>query len=426
MEQLQTNRRKFLSTASKASVAAIGMSSLPSHTLSAIENAGPMKIKKIEALRIRSDLRLDGLSIPWTWVRLHTNTGLTGIGETYPRMESQTGALKDFAGMLIGRDPRDIERTWRDMYDRASFTVSGGAEMRIISAVNTAMWDILGKSVGAPVYVLLGGKAQEKIRVYNTYTSGWTIEGMQLGTDAEKITRSLLDKGIKGIKIVPYDGAARKNDGSYISPAEIEECLDWTKRIRDIAGDEMEIAIECHSYWNLPCALKIAKSLEPYNPMWIEDIMLPDNMQSYAVLARETPIPVCNSERLATRYGFREMLEAKAVDIAMYDLSWCGGVSSAKKIADFADTYYIPIAPHKGNGPINWFASLHVSTTATNFFIHESCWGFHQYVFPHFIKNVPVPVDGFVTPPDLPGLGIDFREEPFENGDIITETVAEI
>ncbi|MFC1538443.1 mandelate racemase/muconate lactonizing enzyme family protein, partial [Candidatus Latescibacterota bacterium] len=364
--------------------------------------------------------------IPWTWVRLHTDNGLTGIGESYPRVQSQSGALKDFANMIIGRDARNIERMWRDMYGRASFTVTGGAEMRIISAVNTAQWDILGKALNVPIYTLLGGKAQEKIRVYNTYTKTWMINNWTMEKDTEKVTKFLLDRGIKAIKIYPYEDVGNETNGTYISPTDIDNCLDWVRRIRDTAGDEMEIAIDVMCKWNLPCAVKIAHSLEPYNIMFIEDMILQDNAQSYNVLCRETKIPCCHSERLVTRYGFREMLESKAVDIVMYDLSWCGGITSAKKIADYADTYYIPIAPHKGNGPINWFASMHVATSATNFFIHESCWGFHQYVFPHFIKNVPVPEDGFVTPPDLPGLGIEFNEEPFENGDIIVETIAEL
>jgi L-alanine-DL-glutamate epimerase-like enolase superfamily enzyme len=243
--------------------------------------------------------------------------------------------------------------------------------------------------------------------------------------DTEKVTKFLMDKGLRAIKIYPYEVVGRKTGGTYISPVDIDKCLDWVKRIRDTAGNEMEIAIDVMCRWNLPCAVKIAHSLEPYNIMFIEDMILQDNAESYKVLCRETKIPCCHSERLATRYGFREMLEEEAVDIVMYDLSWCGGVTSAKKIADLADTYYIPIAPHKGNGPINWFASMHVATSATNLFIHESCWGFHQFVFPHFIKNVPVPVDGFVTPPDLPGLGIEFHDEPFSNGNIITETIIE-
>ncbi|MFC1552781.1 enolase C-terminal domain-like protein [Candidatus Latescibacterota bacterium] len=417
------NRRDFLSKAGIGSAAALG--TLPAATLSAIENAPPTKITKIELLTFNKKIRLDGLGIPWTWVRIHADNGLTGIGETYPRVQSQSGALKDVARTLIGRDPRDIERIWRDMYGRASFTVTGGAEMRIISAVNTALWDLLAKSLNVPLYRLLGGKAQEKIRVYNTYDRNWFINNWSMEKDTEKITKFLLDKGIKAIKIYPYEEVGRKTNGTYISPTDVDNCLDWVKRIRDTAGKEMEIAIDVMCRWNLPCAMKIAHSLEPYDIMFIEDMILQDNAESYKVLCRETKIPCCHSERLATRYGFREMLEENAVDIVMYDLSWCGGVTSAKKIADYADTYYIPIAPHKGNGPINWYASMHVATSATNFFIHESCWGFHQYVFPYFIKNVPVPVDGFVTPPELPGLGIEFREEPFINGDIIIETIIE-
>ncbi|MFC1541541.1 mandelate racemase/muconate lactonizing enzyme family protein, partial [Candidatus Latescibacterota bacterium] len=320
------------------STGALTVSALTPELCPAVANIEPMRITKIESVRFKQG--------GFVWVRLYTDNGLVGVGETYGGNNSEIGVLKDRARLIIGKDPRNIERLWRDLYAAMSFQVTGGAEMRILSAVNMAQWDLLGKAVGVPVYSLLGGKAQERLRVYNTYTRGWTIDGMQLDTDAEKITRALLDRGIKGIKIVPYDDVARKNNGSYISPTELDNCLDWVRRIRDTAGNEMEIAIECHSHWNLTCTLKIAKSLEPYNPMWLEDMMLPDNMQAYSVLARETSIPVANSERLATRYQFREMLEAKATDIVIYDLGWCGGISEAKKISDMADTYYIPTATH--------------------------------------------------------------------------------
>ena len=120
------------------------------------------------------------------------------------------------------------------------------------------------------------------------------------------------------------------------------------------------------------------------------------------------------------------MLEAKAVDIVMYDLTWCGGISEAKKISDMADTYYIPTAPHTGGGPVLWYSSIHTATALTNFFIMESVYHYYNSKYPHFINNVPVPKNGFVTAPELPGLGIEFRKEPFENGDVIVETIAEI
>jgi len=377
-----------------------------------------MKITKIEGVRFKKG--------GFTWVRLHTNNGIVGVGETYPRTESEIGALKDFSRQLIGKDPRDIERIWRDMYGRASFNVTGGAEMRIISAVNIALWDILGKALGVPVYSLLGGKAQQKLRVYNTYTDYWTINNMKMEDDTEKITRFLLDYGIKAIKIYPYEVVGRITNGTYISPTDIDKCLDWVKRIRDTAGKEMEICIDTMCRWNLPCAVKIAHSLEPYDIMFIEDMLLPDNAQSYTVLCRETSIPVCHSERMATRYQFREMLEAKALDIAMYDLGWVGGISEAKKISDMADTYYIPTAPHMCIGPAQWLSIIHTATALTNFFIMESGWFYWHDTYPYYMKNVPGPVDGFITAPDRPGLGLEVRPEIFKDGEATVVPIAEI
>jgi L-alanine-DL-glutamate epimerase-like enolase superfamily enzyme len=142
-------------------------------------------------------------------------------------------------GKILGRDPRDIEGTWRDVFAQIAFHGWGGSDMRILTAINIAQWDILGKALGVPVYRLLGGKAQQKLRVYNTYTSYWTINGMQMEADTEKIVRWLLDRGIKAIKIYPYEKVAERTGGTYISPADLENALDWIKRIRDTAGNEM-------------------------------------------------------------------------------------------------------------------------------------------------------------------------------------------
>ncbi len=429
------NRRDFMKATGLGSLAALGSispvaASLPPETVSAIKNSEPMKITKIEAVRFRPDLKIDGEPVPQMWVRLHTSNGIVGVGETYPFTEGQVGVLKDleersWMGKVLGRDPRDIENTWHDVFAQIAFNGWGGSDMRILSAINIAQWDILGQALGVPVYRLLGGKAQQKLRVYNTYTSYWTINNMQMEADSEKIVRFLLDRGIRAIKIYPYEKVGAKNNGTYISPADLENCLDWIKRIRDSAGNEMDIALDLSSQWNLPCALRIAKSLEPYKIMWLEDVLLQDNMQSYSVLARETSIPLCISERLATRYQFREVLEAKAGSIVMYDVTWCGGISEAKKISDMADTFYVPTAPHTCGGPILWFATIHTATALTNFFIMESCYHFYNFQYPYFIKNVPIPKDGFVTPPEGPGLGIEFRPEPFERGDAIVETIAE-
>jgi L-alanine-DL-glutamate epimerase-like enolase superfamily enzyme len=287
----------------------------------------------------------------------------------------------------------------------------------------------LGKASGLPVYKLLGGKAQEKLMVYNTM-NGWPINGMREHTAPEKLAEFLLARGIKGIKIYPYDrgpvNAYARHGGTFITQAELSQSLDPIQRIRKTAGNEIEIALDLSSKWNLPCSLQIAHSLEPYGIMWIEDAMLPDDLVAYASLRKQTTIPICNSERLATRFRFRELFELRAADVVMYDVTWCGGISEAKKISDMADTYKIPAAPHTGGGPILWYSSIHTATSLTNFYIMESVYHLYNDLYPHFLKNVPVPVNGYVTAPELPGLGLEVREEPFRNGDAVIETIAEL
>lgn len=390
---------------------------------------GPMKITKVDAVRFRRDLRFHGVAVNWTWVRLHTDTGLVGIGESYPTQEAQIGALKEIAPQLLGKDPTRIERLWQDIFYRISYQPWGGAEFRMLTAVNIAQWDLLGKASGLPVYKLLGGKAQEKLMVYNTM-NGWPIYGMREHDHPEKIADFLLQRGVKAIKLYPYDrgpvNAFARHGGTFITQAELKQSLDPIQRIRKSAGDDMEIGLDLSSKWNLPCSLQIAKSLEPYGIMYLEDPMLPDNLEAYAALARETSIPVCISERLATRFRFREMFEARAVDVVMYDVTWCGGISEAKKISDMADTYKIPTSPHTGGGPVLWYASIHTATALTNFYIMESVFHLYNDLYPHFLNNVPKPADGYVTAPEAPGLGLELREEPFRNGDAFIETIAEL
>jgi len=414
MQPQPASRRDFLKTTGAAALAA----AVP-----------PMKITKVEAVRFRRDLRIQGVAPNWTWVRLHTDNGLVGLGESYPGYDAHLGALKELAPMVLGRDPTRIDRLWQDIFYRISYQPFGGADFRMLTAINIALWDILGKASGLPIYKLLGGKAQERLMVYNTM-NGWTINGMREHDAPEKITEFLLKRGIRAIKIYPYDrgpvNAYARHGGTFITQAELKQSLDPIQRIRKTAGDEMEIALDLSSKWNLPCAMQIAHSLEPYGIMYLEDAMLPDNLEAYASLARETSIPICISERLATRFRFRQMFELRAVDVVMWDVTWCGGISEAKKISDMADTYKIPTSPHTGGGPILWFASIHTATSLTNFYIMESVYHLYNDLYPHFIKNVPVPVNGYVTAPEAPGLGIELRDEPFRNGDAVIETVAQL
>ena len=424
------NRRDFLGAAGAGALAALGAGIWTPEAKGAAARVGPLKITKIEAVRFNRDRPIQGIAPDWTWVRLHTDQGIMGIGESYSGAghEAHVAVLKAYAHLILGKDAADIERLWQDLFYQISYAPWGGAETRMLSALNIAQWDILGKAAGMPVYKLLGGKSQQKLQVYNTM-NGWPINGMREHTAPEKLTEFLLSRGIKGIKIYPYDrgpvNAAARHGGTFISKSELRESLDPIQRIRKTAGDEMGIFLDLSSKWNLTCSIEIAHSLEPYDIMYLEDPMLADNVGAYATLARQTSIPICISERLATRFGFREMFEQRAVGVVMWDVTWCGGISEARKIANLADTYKLPVCPHTGGGPVLWFASMHTATSLTNFFIMESVYHMYHDVYPHFIQDVPAPIDGSVTAPDAPGLGIELREEPFRNGDAVIETIAE-
>ena len=426
MIQNSVNRREFLKKAALSSIAMMGTGMLASETVAAIDSIDSMKITKIESVRFNEHIKIGGGSggadgAEFCWVRLHTDQGIVGTGETYPFSNGELGTLKDYARLLIGKDPRDIDGIWQRFYHDMAMRNAGGADMRILSAINMAQMDILGKASGLPLYRLIGGKTRSKLKVYNTTTNYWAINNTKMGHDTEKIVTFLLDRGISAMKIYPFHA-----EGSYITNTEIENGLDWIRQIRNTAGNEMDICVDCWGRFDLASARRIARALEPYNILYLEDVMLMNNAQSYAALAQETSVSICMSETLATRYEYREFLESKACDVVMYDLTWVGGISEAKKISDMADTFFIPTSPHTCGGPLLWLASIHLSTALPNFLIMESNYWKYTHQYPYFINNVPVPEEGYVRPPELPGLGAEIRPEIFTNGDAIIETIKKI
>ena len=386
-----------------------------------------MKITKVEGIRFSDKINIGGGSggdgkAEFFWVRITTDKGITGYGETYPSTNGELGSLKDIAPeYLIGRDPRNIDSIWKDIYKYQSMRNAGGSEMHILSAVDMALLDILGKSCNLPLYRLLGGKTRQKVKVYNTVTDYWAINNTKMGPDTEKIVTFLLDRGITAMKIYPF-----RSGGGFIPTTEIEKGVGWLKQIEKTAGNRMEILIDVWGGCDLPGAERVIRACEPYNVIHIEDILVPNSVQTYARLTAETKIPIAHSETLATRYELKDFLEAKALDILMFDLCWCGGITEAKKMCDMADAYYIPGSPHTCGGPLLFTASTHLTTAIPNFCYMESNYWKYTYQYPYFINGGPVPVDGFVTAPEKPGLGVEIREELFRNGDAIVETVAEL
>jgi L-alanine-DL-glutamate epimerase-like enolase superfamily enzyme len=419
---MNVTRRNFF----QAGLGAAGAgAALPVPVRAAIDNSQPMRITQIDAVTFRDDLHIGGGSgsrndgAEFMWVRLHTDKGIVGRGETYPYNYSQIGVLKDHARQIIGRDPRDVDGMWRNFYRDQAMRNSGGAEMRILSALNMAQLDILGQASGLPLYRLLGGKTRQRVRVYNTTTDYWAINDMKMGPDTMKIVKFLMDLGITGIKIYPFRGS-----DNYLTNQALENGLKWIRDIRDGVGNQMDIAVDCWGDFDFDSALRLAKALEPYNILYLEDAMLMQNADTYARLAAATSVPINMSETLATRYEFREFFEKKACSVAMFDITWCGGPGEARKIAEMAETYFLPISPHTCGGPLLYFCSVHLCTAVPNFLIMESNYWKWAHQFPYFINNVPVPERGYVKPPELPGIGADIKPEIFTNGTAIVEKIA--
>jgi galactonate dehydratase len=376
----------------------------------------PMKITAVETIYLPRGITVHAGAITYLWVRIHTDEGIIGLGESYPNAEAEAAIVHSrLAAVLLGKDPSAIDKLWADMFLAVSYSGWAGTEMRAISAVDIALWDLFGKAMGQPIYKLLGGASRPSIRIYNT-----CYDCLDFNREPVQLARELLGSNIRAMKIWPFDPIARETGGNHISADQLRKAIEPLRLIREEFGDSIEVAIEFHGFWNLPCAIKIAAALETYKPMWLEEMLPQDNLAAYAELARSTKLPLCLSERLMTRWGFRELLENRAASIIMPDIAWCGGISEGKKIATMAETYYLPIAPHNCGGPILHFATAHVAANVTNLYIMESVRRHYNGEYAGLVTASLVPdKSGELPLPSGPGLGVDLSGEVLARKDAV-------
>jgi L-alanine-DL-glutamate epimerase-like enolase superfamily enzyme len=369
------------------------------------------------------------------FVRLHTDGGLVGLGETFFGAHEVAAYLHETAApRLLGKDASAIDGL-RVALPQYVGTRSTGTEARGNSAVDLALWDLAGKAVGRPVVQLLGGATRDAIRVYNTCAGyryvraatgasihNWGLPGAEQGAGphedldaflngrAGELAQSLLEQGVTGMKMWPFDAYAYASGGMNITAAELQAGLEPFRQVRRAVGDRMDMMVELHGLWNLPTALKIARAFEAedLNPYWIEDPIRPDDIASLARFARGTTIPTTASEMLGGRQSFRELLEARAASIVMLDLGWCGGLSEGKAIASMAEAFGLPVAPHDCTGPVVWMASVHLSLNAPNALIQETVRAFFTGWYTELVSGLPVVEGGRVRlAADRPGLGVE-------------------
>ncbi len=372
-----------------------------------------MKITAIESLQWAAYPRL-------MVVRVHTDAGIIGLGETVDKIPGAKGALHGtLAPLLLGQNPLDIEGLWRFAMDNIMYHGFAGAEVRALSAVEVALWDIVGKHYGIPLYQLLGGKVREIVPTYNTCIGfGEYQDYTQWHTDAGVLARSLLTDGIRAMKIWPFDRFSEASQGQYISLQEIEAGLKPIREIRDAVGDAMEIGIECHFRWNRVSIERIARALEPYNILFLEDVMAavyPDEIKRFS---DRTSIPVIGSELLLTRWQIRDWLQKGVSQIAMTDPVWNGGIAETRRIANLAEAYGTPLVLHNVAGPICHAVCMHLGAHLPNLYFVESVRAFYRSYFAVLSSYAPVPSPGGFAIPDEPGIGVSLNEAVFQRADL--------
>ncbi|EMB2344116.1 mandelate racemase/muconate lactonizing enzyme family protein [Klebsiella pneumoniae] len=381
------------------------------------------------------------------WVEVTTDEGIVGLGEAFRGSEAIEAVIHhQLAPFLIGKDSRQIEGLSRTMLSPYIGYHSASAEVRAASAIDIALWDICGKRHGIPVYEALGGASRNQVATYNTcsgysfnsnssaYNSGEarrsvTGQDMMSGPyddqiafmqDAGKLAESLLAEGYRAMKIWPFDIYAGKNGGQYISLEDLQEGLLPFQKIRNAVGNKIEVMCELHSLWNLPSALRICQALEEYNILWAEDpINKMDDAKALQFLRTKTRTPICGSETLSGATTFRAMLEQSTLDYIMVDLSWCGGLTEARKIAALAESYASPLAPHDCTGPVVLWASAQLALHAPTAVYQEVVRANLATWYNDFVTALPVIDSGYILSPKIPGIGTELRPEVKVRADVI-------
>lgn len=392
-----------------------------------------MKVTKIETLYVDEFPNL-------LWVLVHTDEGLVGLGETFFGAGAVEAHVHEFiAPYLLGKNPLEIEYHSQRMTGYAGRGGSG-AEMRATSAVDIALWDIWGKFSNQPIFQMLGGASRDKVRVYNTCAGYKYVRkaaaqvtanfGLQHAAadgpyedlegfihTADELAESLLQMGIGGMKIWPFDFAAEASAGNYISSQDLKTALVPFEKIRNAVGDKMEIMCELHSLWNVPSARQVCHALNDFDLTWIEDPVRMDHLGNVGKVAASTTTPIAVGELLGGRAQFRHLVEKGGVSLVIMDMVWGGGLTEARKVAAFCDAYSLPFTGHDCTGPVALAASTHMAMHAPNTFIQEMVRAFYYGWYQELVTNLPPVENGFIRAPEGPGLGLELNPDLFKRPD---------
>ena len=355
-----------------------------------------MKVTDVKAFVV------DCFRTNWVFVKVYTDEGITGVGEGTLEYKEKAflGALEHIKEYLVGQNPLNIEKHWHSIY-RDAYWRGGPVLMSALSAVEMALWDILGKHLNVPVWQLLGGKVNDKVRIY---VNGWFAGAKEPEQFAEK-AKIAMERGVTALKWDPFG-----KNYLQISNADLDKALRCVAMVREAVGNKVDLLIEGHGRFDVPTGIRIAKELEPFRPMFFEEPVPPDNLEALKAVRDKSPVAISAGERLYSRWDYRKLFDLRASDYIQPDISHAGGIMELKKIAAEAESRYIPFAPHNPSGPVANAATLQLAATCPNFCILEIMYSdveWRKDVVNEELKYE----DGYITIPDKPGLGIEINEE---------------
>ena len=401
------NRRSWL----KSSLVPLsGMMALPSLSRAVQEASTPYRRPKLKITEIRTaEVRVHGYQVH---VRVYTDQGIVGQGESTDAAQGNVPLIRSFARLLAGQDPLNIEAAFERIRTSGVFAgAQGGQYVAALTAVEIALWDIAGKALGLPVYQLLGGKVRDRVRVYCDSGSREMIPG-----DEHSLARirEIQEMGFTAAKIDIDDATdpARFDRVNWTaSNGEIEHMLAKIAFTREHYPKNYDLAVDMHARYDATTGKRVAKEVEPFKLLWLEEPVPAENIDAMRDIRATTSTPICCGENIYMRWGFREILEKRAADIIMPDFQKTGGLLEARKIADMAHAYYVPVAPHAVTSPIGMMASAHVCAAIPNFLVQEWHWIDSLALWRNWVKEGEIIQKGYITPPDRPGLGVEMNDD---------------
>jgi galactonate dehydratase len=347
---------------------------------------------------------------PQTHIRIYTDQGIYGQGEATDAAVGAAALIHGWRRMLIGRDPLNVEAIWEQIRTMGIFAgAQGGQYTTALSGIEIALWDLTGKALGLPVYQLMGGKFRDKVRIY----CDSDIED-PVSPEAHPKFAWIQSAGFTAMKIDLDDARdpARFDKVNWTaSNGEIDRMVKWVAHTRESIPANIDLACDMHGRYDAPTAKKVAKALEPYRLMWLEEVVPPGDLDAMADVRHSTSTPIAAGENVYMRWGYRPLLEKQAVDIIQPDFQKVGGIAEAKKVANMAQAFDIPVAPHCVVSPIGMMATAHACLTYPNFLACEWHWINHRDEWRNWVKEGEIIVNGYVTPADRPGLGVEMNEE---------------